>query len=128
MEQCLIMYIVILYVIISFLGFGGGKLFIWVIRNPARPQTQRAAKDDLEFIIFLPPPSHNWDYRFGRTTPSLGSTGLDPRVSYMLGKHSTSWNTPSRIFYKSEYFISQNKSILWEAIRYVSGAEEQVSL
>lgn len=59
MEQCLIMYIVILYVIISFLGFGGGKLFIWVIRNPARPQTQHAAKDDLEFIIFLPPPSHN---------------------------------------------------------------------
>lgn len=56
-----------------------------------------------------------WDYRFGWTTPSLGSAGLDPRVSYMLGKYSTSWDTPSRIFNKSKqkYLGGGNKVFQW---------------
>lgn len=65
--------------------------------SPGWPQTHHIAKDYFEFRILLPLQPECWIYRWG--SPRLVFAGLwtEPRASFMLGKHSTSWTT-SQIF------------------------------
>ena len=48
-------------------------------------------EDDLELLILLPPPPRCCDYRHVTTHAFYAMTGIKPRPSCLLDKHSTNW-------------------------------------
>lgn len=66
-------------------------------------QVNLEADDDLQFLIFLPPPLQYWDYSHKLPYPVYEVLNIESRASGMLGKHSTNWVHPQSVYVHNKF-------------------------